>query len=93
MKNENNEARKKGNVALTGQSNKTSTEDSDKKFLIGHILFELLNTSLSVLFWNTETGFGMTTSIYDNSSLPLKDYHDIVTVKQEESNFHLFFQF
>ena len=50
MKNENNEARKKGNVALTGQSNKTSTEDSDKKFLIGHILFELLNTLLSVLF-------------------------------------------
>ena len=57
MKNENNEARKKGNVALTGQSNKTSTEDSDKKFLIGHILFELLNTLLSVLFWNMETGF------------------------------------
>ena len=50
MKNENNEARKKGNLALTGQTNKTSTEDSDKKFLKGHILLELLNTSLSVLF-------------------------------------------
>ena len=49
MKNEDNEARKKGNVALT-QLNKTSTDDSEKRFLIGHILFELVNTSLSVLF-------------------------------------------
>ena len=30
MKNENNEAGKKGNVALTGQLNKTSTEDPEK---------------------------------------------------------------